>query len=844
MVVTIEPHDRMSHLRLDIDDPARRLREAEERIRSLERERDALVDRLAKIDACAPGAVCSYALAPDGEARMVFCTNAIEDLYGVPAEALRRSMSAWAANVQPEELARVNAGIAESAARVDPWHDVFRYTHPTRGARWMEGWSIPGPPEPDGTRIWHGFVMDITPRKLAEERAERLSRYYRALAATNEIIVRATTEAELFQRACEITMGLGGLLLARILEVDPARRVLRAVAFAGDPRLAAVPDLPIDPDLPLGRVVSTEAFRENRTSVQNDLRSRPDIEEHWKVAHALVGSAISLPLRCDGHPVALLTLGAQDAGTFDPETVTLLERLAQDISFGLEHRARVRELRSGEERYRQLVDNMEYTVYTTDREGRLTFVSSAASRLGFTPRDLVGRRLLDVVHPQDREAVASRREELMSGRSITCEARWLHPSGQARFLRISARPILEGDDVTGTQGVLVDLTRQRETEEQLRMAQKMEAIGRLAGGVAHDFNNLLMVIGSYTDMAIEALPPSSPIRADLAEVKDGSERAAALTRQLLAFSRKQVLAPRVLDVNDLIGGLRKMLARLIREDIELVVDLGPRPSWTEADAGQIEQVLMNLVVNARDAMPDGGVLRIATALRQVDAQASRPGGVSAGSYVVISVTDSGTGMDAATQARIFEPFFTTKAAGQGTGLGLATAYGIVQQSGGHILVSSEPGRGATFEIFLRSAPPRQTESRAPRPPAETAPGRETVLLVEDEEGVRNVTRRMLERGGYGVLTAGSGAEALGIAEEHGRGIHLLLTDVVMPGSNGRDVAERLTRLCPGLRVLYMSGYTDDVIAHRGVLEPGVHFIPKPFRPGALLAKVREVLDGS
>jgi signal transduction histidine kinase len=383
----------------------------------------------------------------------------------------------------------------------------------------------------------------------------------------------------------------------------------------------------------------------------------------------------------------------------------------------------------------------------------------------------------------------------------------------------------------------------RQSEEQLLQSQRLEAVGQLAGGIAHDFNNLLTVITGYSGMELKAMAADDPSRPRIQEISNAADRAASLTRQLLAFSRKQVLQPKVFDLNSVVPEMEKMLKRMIGENIKLSTTLEPNLGNVKADPGQMEQVIMNLVVNSRDAMPSGGQLTIETANVHLDeAFARNHVAVVPGDYVLLAVSDTGTGMDEETQRHVFEPFFTTKAVDKGTGLGMSTVYGIVKQSGGSIWVYSKIGEGTTVKIYL----PRVSERAEELKPALTAEdipqGTETILLVEDARMVRNLAIEILMGNGYQVLEATNGREALRVSEQSQGPIHLLLTDVVMPGMSGRELANRLVALHPEMRVLYMSGYTEDTIVHHGVLEEGINFIPKPFSPDALALKVREVID--
>jgi two-component system, cell cycle sensor histidine kinase and response regulator CckA len=395
----------------------------------------------------------------------------------------------------------------------------------------------------------------------------------------------------------------------------------------------------------------------------------------------------------------------------------------------------------------------------------------------------------------------------------------------------------------GEQALRDSGTAREKLEQELRQAQKMEAIGQLAGGVAHDFNNLLSVILGYTVLAIDGLPATDPLRPDLEEIAKAARRASELTRQLLAFSRKQVLKPRILDLNQVVTGLERMLRRVVGDAVSVSIHRAADLGRTLADPGQIEQVLMNLIVNARDAMPTGGALSIDTRNAELDAAyASERHGVNPGSYVVLSVSDTGVGMDETTRARIFEPFFTTKDQGKGTGLGLSTVWAIAHQSGGHVEAHSAPGRGTTLTLYLPRTTGEVEEVRPEAPAPLTLRGTETVLLVEDDEQVRCLVRDVLRRNGYHVLEAQNGGEAFLISEQHRSLVHLLLTDVVLPRMSGRELADRLRHQRPELRVLYVSGYTQDSVIDQGVLETDAPFLSKPVMPDDLLRQVRAVLD--
>ena len=499
-------------------------------------------------------------------------------------------------------------------------------------------------------------------------------------------------------------------------------------------------------------------------------------------------------------------------------------------------------LRRSQAAFRAFMDNTPAVAFVKDAAGRYVYANRRWEEQFDPPRrDWEGRTDADFWPPETAALFRrSDRAVLDHGRPTeTEESATL--GGRTRHFITLKFPVEDSAGRPAVGGQVLDVTDRRKLEEQFRQAQKMEAVGRLAGGIAHDFNNLLTVISGYADLLLVRMPPADPRREEVVEIRSAGERAAALTRQLLAFSRKQVIEPVVLDLNGVVAHAERMLGRLIGEDVVLTTALDPRLPAVTADPGQVEQVLMNLVVNARDAMPAGG--RLAVETRAVTLEPDQVGGdpdVRAGEYAQLSVTDTGHGMTDEVKAHIFEPFFTTKESGQGTGLGLATVYAIVKANRGHVSVYSEVGRGTTVRVFL-PADPRATGSSQSTPTPRPPRGSETVLLVEDEPEVRRVARMSLESQGYTVLEADGGPAALALLDTAPT-IHLLLTDVVMPQVGGRQVAEAVRARLPGVRVLYMSGYTDDAVLRHGILEHTDQFIPKPFTPLGLARKVREVLD--
>jgi PAS domain S-box-containing protein len=504
------------------------------------------------------------------------------------------------------------------------------------------------------------------------------------------------------------------------------------------------------------------------------------------------------------------------------------------------------QLREREEYFRTLIEQAQDIIAVLDAAGMIQYASPSVSRLlGYAPEELIGLLLLEMLHPDDIEPTLRVFAEGVAtstgGRLL--EMRFRHKDGTYRMLEAVGRYLLDDPHVQGVVINARDVTERKSLEGQLLQAQKMEAVGRLAGGVAHDFNNVLTAILGYTGLLLDGLPTLSPLRPDLEEIRKAAERAAGLTRQLLAFSRKQVLETRVLDLNELVADMDRLLRRLLGEDMDVVTNLDRTLGAVRADPAQLEQVVVNLAVNARDAMPQGGRLLIETRNAELDDSYAREHApVRPGRYVMLALSDAGTGMTPETMAHVFEPFFTTKEAGRGTGLGLSTVYGIVKQSGGYVWCYSEPEQGTTFKVYL----PRVDEpiERLPvRAAAGPTHGSETILLVEDESDLRALTRRVLEKHGYRVLEAGTAGAALALTGEHTGPIHLLLADVVLPGASGRMLADELLTRRAELKVLFMSGYTEDAVVRRGVLAANTAFIQKPFSAEGLAAKVREVLDG-
>jgi PAS domain S-box-containing protein len=781
----------------------------------------------------------------DEQGRIVSLNPAAEALYGYAEPEVVGHEPPWIQEgARAEYRARVERQLGTDEVQVEEFTDLRRDGSPVHVRAFTS--QLHGPAgEPIGAVA---SLVDVTPSRIAREELAARNAELEALYGTTLELIDGLDIARVLETIVERAAALAGADAGFVYLVDEEQDALSLAVSLGefddlDGRL-----------LRRGEGVSGVVWERGAGFAVDDYAAWPERRGGYDTTS--YSAVAGVPIRSKDGVAGVLGVGRGAGATgFDEAALELLDRLARLASLALanarlyEHaQQELRERRQAEDAlrlsqalYRKVVDNSTDVISLVDLDGMLVYVSPAQERmLGYRSEELVDTALLDLVHPGDAPVVTVALASVFEhDPPPAIAARLRHRDGHWVLFEGTPAPI---HDPAGRPELVLwvsrDVTERERLAEQLRQTQKMEAVGRLAGGIAHDFNNLLTAIGGYSEVALETMPSDAPARRSVEEVRRAADRAAALTRQLLAFSRKQVLQPEVLDVNDVVRELETMLGPLLGSGVTLVTSLQEGLGRTRADRGQLEQVLMNLALNARDAMSGGGRLTVETADATLDD--SLPGAVP-GEYVRLSVIDTGTGMDAETLERAFEPFFTTKGPDRGTGLGLASVHGIVNQTGGGVWATSELGRGSRFDVYL----PRVQEAEASVqavPPTTPGTGSETILLVEDEEIVRELAREMLERIGYTVLVAADGAEALEVAAANEGRIDALVTDVVMPGASGPTIAAKLVARDPSLRVLFTSGYAEDAIASHGELTPGAAFLSKPFSSAALGSKLRELLD--
>jgi PAS domain S-box-containing protein len=746
--------------------------------------------------------------------------------------------------VHPDDLVGAQASFVRTlAGQVDPWE--FRARDKGGDYHWVR--TAGRPVLERGQVVGLGGVLtDITDRKRAEVLRDGQGRVLEMIATNAPLPQTLAALARLIESQAE------GMLCSVLLLDDDGVCVRHGAA----PGLPAAFTRAID-GLAVGPQAGScgAAMYLGKTVIAADVRTDPLWEEYRDLATSFgLRACWSTPiLSHQGKVLGSFAMYYREPRVPGPAELRLLDAATHIAGIAIQRHRDEASLRQAEQKYRAIFDNAVEGIFQSTPGGRFLAVNPAMARIaGFAaPEEMVAsitsieRQLF--VDPRRRAEYLRLLHEQGSVRDFEFEI--YRRDGSRRWVSEHSRAVRgAGGEVLYHEGTVQDITERKALQKQYLQAQKMEAVGRLAGGVAHDFNNLLTVINGYGRLLLGRLPADDPARHFVAEITAAGERAATLTRQLLAFSRQELVAPRVLDLREVVAETESMLRRVIGEDVEVVTASDPDLGGVRADPGQVVQVLMNLAVNARDAMPHGGQLTIET--RNADLDGGRPGPAGPtgsegpGAYVLLSVRDTGQGIPPEVLPRIWEPFFTTKERGRGTGLGLAVVDGIVQQAGGHAEVVSEPGRGTTFRLYFPRVEGRPGRGRSPSGVDAMPRGAETVLLVEDEDAVRALGRQVLAHCGYKVLEASDGETALRTAGDHAGPIDLLVTDVVLPGAGGREVAQRVAALRPGVRTLFLSGYTDDAVVRLGIREEQVAFLPKPFTPVQLARKVREVLDGN
>ena len=775
-------------------------RAAEEARKSLDLELHQERERLRNIIATVPGIVWEGWGEGDAVPHTAgFVSDYAEKLLGYDLEKWRSTPDFWLSIIHPDDSARISKLFHDNYAEGNNWRMEFRWIARDGSIVWVESQAIVIRNESGRPAGLRGLSLDITERKNAELAVRESESRFRSL----------------FQ-AVPQPVWVYDLETLRFLKVNDA--AIRQYGYTNDEFLSmSVKDIRPESEVDL--------FLDHLDEQATNSGYR-GIWKHRKRDGTLIDVEIyAHDAQLDGRPCRLIA--ANDLTR---------RRLAEE------------QLIRSEERYRDLVENAHDIIYSHDLLGNYTSINKAGERItGYSREEALKMNITDTVAPEFVEVAREMIKAKLRGEESTAyELEILAKHGERICVEVNTKLIEQDGRPIGVQGIARDITARKHLEEQLRQAQKLESVGRLAGGIAHDFNNMLTAINGYSDLTLRQLPEDHKLRRNIQEIKKAGERSAQLTNQLLAFSRRQLLQLEIVNLNEVLTDTTQILRRVIGEDVELITDLDPHIDTVKFDPGQMTQIVLNLAVNARDAMPGGGKLTIATRNVFMTAeQAKAFSGLVSGAYVQLIVSDTGTGITEADLEHIFEPFFTTKEVGKGTGLGLSTVYGIVKQSGGGIRVSTEGGKGTSFEIFL----PRAIEQTAQ--PADTVEdgdnrfpfGAETILLVEDEDVVRSLLREALEACGYEVIVASDGVAAMEICSNTTRSIDLLVTDVVMPQMGGRELAEKLQVLMPDMPVLLVSGYTDDVFVRESVFDPRVSFIQKPFSLENLSKKVRTMLDG-
>ena len=772
----------------------------------------------------------------DPEGRIVFLNDAWSRLTGFSvAESLGRSFLDFGLPDEAEQHRTAFQSALTEAA--DDVRFEARCRTRERGHLWVSTRCRAFIDDEGRAAGISGTFTDITARVSAQGELSTRARQQAAVAALGQKALAGSPLPELMNEAVLVLARHLNVEFTKVLELLPEGTELLLRAAAGwDQALVGKARVSAGRDSQAGYTMLSEG-----PVVVADLAEESRFTGPRLLTESGVKSGISVRILAQGCAFGVLGAHTLRTRSFSEDDVHFVEAIANVLSIAIE-RVRAEEvLRASESRYRELMEHASDGIFICDLDGRLVQVNRRACEMtGYDAEEMLTLSIYDLLPAGEMAESPPDLERVHEDRIALAETRIERKNGSAFPVEISAKRI-RGEMI---QALVRDISRRkeaeatlREREEQLQQSQKMEALGRLAGGIAHDFNNLLTAILGYAGTGLAETMNGDPLRRNLEEIKHAGETAAVLTRQLLAFSRKQVLTPVVFDLNDVVERTRSVLQRILGEQIDIVTDLEPGPLPIRADRVQFEQVLLNLAVNARDAMPQGGRLSLATRSEGLRDH-GRP------ERVILSVADTGTGMDEGTQARVFEPFFTTKGLGQGTGLGLSTVYGIIQQSRGCITVESEPGGGSLFTIVLPAANgPIEVSDPQRRSPAESA-GSETVLLVEDEEVVRNLAAEVLRREGYHVKAAADGHQALRILHEPDGPIHLLATDIVMPGMSGRQLAHQVRSSHPSVRVLFISGYTEDALGEDGIIDEGMFFLQKPFEPSELTRLVRTALDAA